>query len=266
MIDTVVSLAGYVSLLHVAETDSTNSVLLAHPFADDARPALALWADHQRAGRGRRERSWSATAGSALMFSVALESRLAASEPPPVAFSLVCGLLVHRRLAERLSPGSAAALRVKWPNDLLLAGRKLAGILIETRRQRSLERIVVGIGVNLHADPSRPEGSACLADAGLSMSEAQCESLVGQLRDDLARALPCFREHGFGPWRDAWMQADAFAGRAVRLTDADRLLAQGLYRGLADDGAVLVESADGVLPYRVGDLSLRDADPARALP
>ena len=131
---------------HVAEIGSTNDELLAGEFGAEPKRPVVLRADRQVAGRGRRGRRWVSEPGAALTFSVALERRVRPGQAPLAGFSLAVGVA----LAEALV-GDVPDLGLKWPNDLVRAGGKAGGILVETRREGGIERTVAGIGLNLLA-------------------------------------------------------------------------------------------------------------------
>ncbi|MDH5751816.1 MAG: biotin--[acetyl-CoA-carboxylase] ligase [Deltaproteobacteria bacterium] len=129
-------------IIRLEEVHSTNTLLLENEQYMDEHGLVAL-ARHQTQGRGRMGRTWTSLSGRQLQFSVVLHPPLRAEELP--AMSLVCGLAVARALEESngLSP------RLKWPNDVLIEGRKVCGILVESRPGTSGEqRLVVGIGIN----------------------------------------------------------------------------------------------------------------------
>ena len=125
------------------ETDSTND--LAARAGDDGLPeGLVIFAESQRAGRGRLGRKWTSTPGQALLFSVLLRpATVPSARWPELTF---CAALAVAETAEQLAGQPA---RVKWPNDVLVAGRKIAGILLETHHRQTPGFVVVGIGVNV---------------------------------------------------------------------------------------------------------------------
>ncbi len=135
-------------ILVFEETDSTND--LAARAGDDGLPeGLAIFAESQRAGRGRLGRKWTSTPRQALLFSILLR-------PPavPVARWLeltFCAALAVAETAEQLTGQPA---RIKWPNDVLLGGRKIAGILLEAHHRQTPGFVVVGIGVNVRQQPA----------------------------------------------------------------------------------------------------------------
>lgn len=261
MIEAAVTVCEFPFLQHVSEIDSTNRAMLERPFASCPLPPSALWADVQHAGRGRRDRRWQASPGRALLFSVALESPVGVRAALPAAFSLVAGLELHGALVERVGAQAAARLSLKWPNDLLLDGRKLAGILIESRRHSGVERLVVGIGLNLLPDPARPPEAASLAPLGLAWDEPDCLAFIARLCERLAQARERHRRDGFAPWQTAWARVDAFAGREVVLRDGERPVARGRCVGVDGHGALLLEADGATSAHVVGDLSLREQPP-----
>jgi BirA family biotin operon repressor/biotin-[acetyl-CoA-carboxylase] ligase len=203
--------------LHLRTTGSTN---------DRARELAAAGAPHgtlvtageQTAGRGRQGRTWSAPAGQALLLSLVLRD-------PPALLPLRAGLAVADLAGD--------AARVKWPNDVLLDGRKLAGILVEARPQDGWA--VLGIGLNAAVElPALPEA---VRDRAASLGRPPEEALA-----DLLPAL----ERRLGESADACLAAlrarDALLGRPVRCEGGE-----GVGAGIGDDGSLLVETATGVV-------------------
>ncbi|GGB34131.1 biotin--[acetyl-CoA-carboxylase] ligase [Sphingomonas metalli] len=215
----------------VAETGSTNADLL-----DAARHGAAegswLRAERQTAGRGRHGRDWVSPTGNLYASTLV---RLRRSDPPAPTLALVAGIAVQEAVSVFL-PG---ATRLKWPNDLLADGAKLAGILLE----RADDAVVVGIGVNIahHPDLSdRPTTS--LADRG----EACDATLVFDvLREGFARWLARWRGEGLAKIRARWL-ADAHPiGTPLSLRAPDGSLVEGLFDGLDPDGALTLRLAGG---------------------
>ncbi len=261
--------SGYGQVDHVAVTGSTNADLLAPPLGQSpARPALR-WADHQDAGRGRRGRQWVDVPGQALMLSMAFErsGRGTDAGAPLAAFSLVAGLTVARSL--QASGLAAAPLRLKWPNDVLMAGRKVAGILVELRQHGDLQRLVVGCGINLLEPPAAALGIA--RDSGLpaggllgpgpreatvtSLSVRQ--TLVAQIAVRMAAAHHEFFKSGLSAFLPGWMACHAYQDEPIMLMDGSCLLAQGVCRGVDKTGSLLVETDAGVQAFVIGEVSAR---------
>jgi BirA family biotin operon repressor/biotin-[acetyl-CoA-carboxylase] ligase len=230
----------------VPEIGSTNTALLARLGAGEAVPeGHWLVADRQRAGRGRAGRVWSDGFGNFMGSTVA---RLRCADPMPQTLALVAGVAVHKAVAG-LAP--AGELRLKWPNDLLLDGAKLAGILLE----RQGDAVVVGIGVNLVQAPEVPgRRTTCLAAAGAPVS-----------RDDFAAALAAewsaalIRWH-LGEWpvlREEWLLRAHPAGTLVSVKDRAQGELTGAFAGIDENGVAFLSLADGQRhAIHAGDIDL----------
>ena len=232
---------------------STNSSLMAHPPADDGRVHV-LVAERQSAGRGRRGRQWQSWAEGSLTFS--LLWRFARGAPVPAGQSLVLGLAVARTV-EQLG---ALGVQLKWPNDVLVNGEKLAGILVELlpARDRSLSA-VIGIGINLQLPPdAHIEHHAGVTDLtrALELAPPSRAELLARLLAELQALLDTYALAGFPALKGAWEQRNAFAQLPVRISgerDAD----EGICLGVDEDGALLLRSGGGVIRILAGDVSLR---------
>ena len=232
----------------VDQTGSTNADLAA------AIRSGAGWPDgewlvtrRQTAGRGRQGRSWFDGAGN-FMGSCAV--RVETSDPPPASLSFVAALAVHDAAAEALGQGSALA--VKWPNDVLLGGGKLSGILLEMVRGV----IVVGIGVNLVRAPDLPDRkTAALAEFA---APPPLESFADSLAAAFARRLAAWRRDGLGATLRAFLGLSIHAqGSPVTVHDTDGSQLSGSFAGLDEsDGALRLRLADGSeRVIRAGDIA-----------
>lgn len=128
-------------IIVLAETDSTND-LAAQAGRDGAAEGMVIFAESQRAGRGRLDRKWTSPPGLGLLFSVLLRPSRPQVHWPELTF---CAALAVARTVEAFTP---SAIQIKWPNDVLADGRKIAGILLETHRQ-TMPFVVIGIGLNV---------------------------------------------------------------------------------------------------------------------
>ena len=236
-------LAGVFSLEILPECDSTNSRLLDNPPPDDGRVHV-LAAERQTAGRGRRGRVWQSWPGAGLTFSVLW--RFAPAAHVPAGLSLVVGLAVARTLEELGVEGVA----LKWPNDVLIQGKKLAGILVElsSGRGRGLAA-VIGIGINLRM----PADAAVDYPTGVT-DLARC--LASPPGPSLLRFLEIYASAGFPALRGAWQQRNAFADLPVRILGEAHELT-GTCVGVDDDGALLLQTPEGLRRVLSGDVSLR---------
>lgn len=237
----------------VPECASTNSALLDRPPHDDGRVHV-LVADSQRAGRGRRGRQWLSWEGASLTFSALW--RFGTGAPAPAGLSLAAGLALARALEELGVEG----VQLKWPNDVLVHGNKLAGILIDLLPARGRPpAAVIGIGLNLrlpenHAIPAQ-RGVTDLAQA-LARELPASTAVIAVILAELHRLLDTYAAAGFPALRTAWEQRNAFADLPVCITG--ELETQiGICSGVDDDGALLLRTDAGVQRILAGDVSLR---------
>jgi BirA family biotin operon repressor/biotin-[acetyl-CoA-carboxylase] ligase len=246
-------LAQDVAVEVVARTGSTNSDLLAR--ARGAAPALP-WvriALEQSAGRGRVGRQWQAAPGSAILMSAA---RRHSGTAVISAVTLACGVAVAEALR---SEGIAAEL--KWPNDVLLGGRKLAGLLTELALdERGARTLVIGLGLNLRRTPDLPEGGAAL-DEVIAIDDVAAVHMQWSTRLAAAvlEAAAVVERDGFAPFEQRFNALFAWRGRAIELLDANGKVAGGTALGVDAQGRLRVESGGAVGTHTSGELSLRIA-------
>ncbi len=237
-----------------AECPSTNSALVDATPPDSGRTHV-LVAECQTAGRGRRGRQWQSWPGGSLTFSTLW--RFQPGAPVPAGLSLAAGLAVVLAL-EKLG---VQGLQLKWPNDVLINGEKLAGILVELVPGRGrTPAAVVGIGVNLALPPGAtiPDQPAVTDLSSHLPLLADRNVLLAHLLRELHTLFETYATAGFGALREAWQQRNAFADLPVRITGDDRRI-EGLCAGVDDDGALLVRTTAGVVRVLTGEVSLRAA-------
>jgi len=228
----------------VARCASTNAVLL----ADDLRRPALLAADEQTAGRGRRGRRWHSPPGCGALFSLGLALARPARELS--GLSIVAGVAAVRALRAL----GAAETALKWPNDLLLDGAKLGGILVETRAQGAGSAAVIGIGVNWRRAPglaARLRRRIAALQDGLQPLPPR-NAVIGALAREVLAALRAFDAAGFEPFRGDWDAVHAYAGRALRVRLADGRVFAGVAAGLAVDGALQLRTRTGLRTVRNG--------------
>ncbi|MGK6319932.1 biotin--[acetyl-CoA-carboxylase] ligase [Sphingomonas sp. DT-204] len=245
----------------VAETGSTNADLLALA-TGGAEEGWWLRAERQTAGRGRQGRAWVSEPGN---FYGSTLVRLRPADPPPPTLALVAGVAVEEAVSTHISPspfrGFAASslsrweregarsaqpsakgeggLNLKWPNDLLLDGAKLAGILLE----RAGDTVVIGCGVNLAHHPGLAErATTSLADHGTTVDPAV---FAETLAESFARWLARWRGEGLAPIRQRWLERAHPAGTALTARLPDGTAVDGLFDGLDSQGALILRLADG---------------------
>lgn len=237
---------------YFSETESTNSnaEALARAGADEGTVVIA---DAQTRGRGRLGRSWVSPANRNLYLSIVLRPPIAAEEAPRLA--LVAGLAATEAVRE-WCPGAV----LKWPNDVLVDGRKVAGILAEMGMNGDqLGFVIMGIGVNLNIEIDEfPEELRDKAGSLLVATRTVVDRVA--FAD---RLLSCFEERyqqfvtrGFATLRPAWEAVSCLTGRRVRIDEPQRSY-EGEVLGLADDGTLRLRDAAGREVYVVaGDVTV----------
>jgi BirA family biotin operon repressor/biotin-[acetyl-CoA-carboxylase] ligase len=240
--------------MHLLEaTVSTNDEALRA--AREGAPHGATWvAEHQSGGRGRRGREWVSAPGEGLLFSLVLRLSCAPSRLPPIA--LVAGLAVRAAVVRAL-PG--VDVEIKWPNDVSVAGRKIAGVLIETVTVgASVQAVVLGVGINVHTRIF-PDELASAATSVALLSQGDPPDRAGLLADTLAsldRDLHIVVGQGLGLFRARLEAADGLRGHRVMSDSGDA----GVASGIDDDGRLLVRRDDGFLArWNSGEVRLARA-------
>lgn len=235
--------------------DSTNTQVLAAAQAGAAHKFL-LAAEMQMAGRGRRGRNWFSQLGGGLTFS--LLWRFNRPLTGLSGLSLAVGLALTRVL--RAQGVSDAA--VKWPNDVLLGDRKLAGILIETQGDMlSTATAVIGIGVNFRAGLEVQAAAAQpVADlSGRLAAMPDRNRVLIEIARELERVLTVFDAQGFEPFVDDWQAVHAWQGRPVRVINALGESEPGVAMGVDGQGLLLLQTEGGLKSVHSGEVSLRSA-------
>ncbi|ATZ92699.1 bifunctional biotin--[acetyl-CoA-carboxylase] ligase/biotin operon repressor BirA [Dickeya fangzhongdai] len=240
--------SGNIAVLPVI--DSTNQYLLDR--LDSVSSGDACIAEYQQAGRGRRGRKWFSPFGSNLYLS--LYWRLEQGPAAAVGVSLVIGII----MAEVLHHLGAEGVRVKWPNDLYLNDKKLAGILVELNgRTGDAAHLVIGAGINLRMNSS---GSTVIEQGWINLQEAGIDidrnMLAVKLVTELRAALAIYEQQGLAPFISRWNNLDNFYNRAVKLIVGNREI-KGIDKGIDSQGALLLEQDGVIQSYIGGEISLR---------
>jgi BirA family transcriptional regulator, biotin operon repressor / biotin---[acetyl-CoA-carboxylase] ligase len=231
---------------------STNAEALSLARQGERGP-LWITAGRQTAGRGRRGRSWVSEPGN-LYASLLLGDPASPEHWPELSF--VAALAVHDAVAE-LAPGLKPRPTIKWPNDLLLSGKKFAGILIEGEGGHD-GAVAVGIGVNCTSHPAGTDHPATdLAAAGAALAPAM---LLGALSAKmLGRLAQWNRGEGFATVRADWLARAAGLGEEVRVRMTDREVS-GRFEALDQAGGLILRRADGhAETVAAGDLFIESA-------
>jgi len=227
-------------VLHFPEIDSTNEEARRRALADDGGE-LAIYADRQTAGRGRRGRAWVSREGN-LFLSCLLLPKVGPARAAELSFATAIAL--HDALA--MVTGQGARFQLKWPNDLLLDGAKVAGILLEsaTGRHGGLEFLVIGLGVNLADFPAETPYPATSVAATLGLAITPREMLAAFL-PRLSHWILVWEREGFAGIRDAWVARAAGLGERITVRLTQETL-EGVFAGLRLDGALDLRLDNGL--------------------
>jgi BirA family biotin operon repressor/biotin-[acetyl-CoA-carboxylase] ligase len=218
----------------IAETGSTNDDL-AQLARDGAPEGLWLRAERQTGGKGRQGRAWVSPPGNLHASTLV---RLRPGDPPAPTLALVAAVALHEAVAPH-----APAARIKWPNDLIVEGAKLAGILLE----RQNDAVIVGFGVNLAHRPPALDRPAASLDPPVVPGP-----FLERLAAGFAAWLARWRGEGLAPIRAAWLAAAHPPGTRLATRDAE-----GAFDGLDETGALLLRLENGALrTIHAGDVFL----------
>lgn len=242
-------------ILHLDETQSTNADAMRLAISGEDLPLWVI-ADRQTAGRGRAGRSWVSPEGnlySSLAFCCAAPMEKAGQ------LSLVAGISLFDAIRASVDLAQNALLRLKWPNDILVGTAKMGGILVESTSARGSPGFlaVVGFGVNLSSQPDDLDRPVT------SLSQHAAAPTPAQLLSSLAEQFP----HWLGIWdnggsfaaiRQAWMERAGPTGEPITVHSAG-IAVSGIYRGLAETGALLAEVDGEVREIHHGDVVLGQA-------
>ena len=237
------------------EVDSTNSRLLAASPPPTGLADVCL-CEIQSAGRGRRGRLWVSPFGASIAMSLAWTFREGARVKP--ALSLAVGVAISRALDRT----GARNVRLKWPNDVWLADRKIGGVLVELKAEADgAAQVVIGIGLNLRLSAEARRAIEAGGTRAAALQDAcptplSRNTLAAALLEELLSMLGGFEAEGFAPFRAEWLALDALGGRAARVLGAQGGIA-GIARGVDVDGALLLEDGGRLHRFVSGEVSLR---------
>lgn len=226
------------SVVRVGTVASTQSVAFA--LAEAGAPdGTVVVAEHQTAGRGRRGRKWVDEPGASLLASVVLRPRVPVAELP-----LLC-YVAAVAAADALGEAANVSVRLEWPNDLVVRGRKVGGILLESRLSGAGPLVVMGIGINLHQRTFPPElrhrATSVVLETGRAVDR---EAVLTALLEALTRWRRRWETEGFEPVRQRWQALSDTLGRRVAVEGVE-----GTATALDATGALVVTTPDG--PRRV---------------
>lgn len=228
-------------LRHFAEIDSTNDEAKRLAAAGEAGPVWIV-AERQTAGRGRRGRAWVSPTGN-LMCTLMLRPECSPAKAGELAFA--AGLALHDAATQLLPHFPSTKITLKWPNDLLVSGKKASGILLESESdgRSNVSWLAIGIGLNLaHFPTDTPYPATCLGDEG-GMVPSVADALTA-LSKGFDRWYCRWQKDGFAALREAWLyRAHGVGGPIIaRLSDEE---VSGTFEGIERDGALRLRLANG---------------------
>ncbi|PTB87441.1 bifunctional biotin--[acetyl-CoA-carboxylase] synthetase/biotin operon repressor [Pseudidiomarina aestuarii] len=233
---------------------SSNDVLKAVIKQTPQTAGFAVVAEAQTAGRGRRGRSWSSPFGTNLYLSMywPLENGMSQA----MGLSVAIGTAIAKAFAE----SGIQAVQLKWPNDVLIEKRKIAGILVELEGQATgPATAIIGIGVNL----SMPEWAARdIEQPWIDLEQAlggafDRNEWVARIITAVREALMIYQNQGIKPFRESWNQFDAYQNQAVKLLMGTHAI-RGVAVGIDEQGALLLKRDGKIEAYHAGEVSLRN--------
>jgi len=234
--------------------DSTNSAV--RRLALEDQHAAIVLAEHQSGGRGRRGRQWHSPYARNIYLSIGW--KLENSLPELGCLSLVVALATARALSRAGLDGHM----VKWPNDLMLDGRKLCGCLVEVQGDAQGPcHAVLGVGINVHMPASVLTAAIDQpwTDVHSRLPDCSRNTLAILLLEEMVRGLDLFAGVGFAPFRDTWKQWDGLQGQTIEV-DAGKSMLRGKAVGISESGALLLDTGNEVLSLYSGEVSLRKTE------
>lgn len=234
--------------------DSTNQYMLER--INSLKSGDTCLAEYQSAGRGRRGRQWISPFGCNLYLS--MYWKLDQGPAAAVGLSLVVGIVI----AEALNKISQDKVKVKWPNDLYMNDKKLAGILVElTGKTGDAAHIIIGIGINIGMNKNNIEDANTITQEWSSLRDEveniERNELSANIIKSLRKSLVIFEREGLKPFLERWFKLDNFLNRPVKLLIGNDIVT-GVERGINDQGALLLQKDnDEIIPYIGGEISLR---------
>ena len=235
------------------EVPSTNTYLMQQS-AKGAAHVSCVAAHMQTNGKGRRGRTWVSQLGASLTFSLLWRFQCGAAALSGLSLAVGVALI---RAFNSLGMHNA---QLKWPNDVLVEGKKLAGILIELQGDMDgPSAAVIGVGINLNLPDNVLKNIDQPATdlAHTSPTPIKQSELLGVLLKHLANTLKQFETEGFTALRDEWTRYHAYHQQPVRMLMPDGREVQGVVNSVAEDGILLVDTALGLQRFSAGEISLR---------
>ena len=242
------------SYVYLESVDST-SLYLASMGSDKAVHGAVVAADRQTAGRGRMQNTWYSPPGTNLYFSILLRPEIVPLKAPHLALVTAAALI---KVFKQKYPGLHPT--VKWPNDILVQGRKLAGILCEMQSEEDrVRRVIIGIGINVNSkSESYPselrERAISLRDATGATSSRQ--DLIASILTELEKCYEIWLQQGLSPFIKILDNNSAIRDSEIIAVMQDREIS-GIARGISDEGYLMLETPGGLIQLSAGEVHLK---------
>ncbi|WP_114570974.1 biotin--[acetyl-CoA-carboxylase] ligase [Exiguobacterium flavidum] len=234
------------NVVHHEETETTQRI--AHELAQlEVSEGTLVLCDHQTQGRGQLGRKWLEEKGKGVAMSLILRPDV------PIQTAGQLTILAGIALAESLGPLVEA--RIKWPNDILVSGKKLAGILTEMQAEADrIGSIIIGIGVNVNHGTFPPEiSSRATSLKSLTGSEYKRAEIVARFLNTFESMYTEWLGHGFAPFVERFLRLADRKDELVTLRTRERVLT-GILRGITSDGTLLIETEQGMEEFHSAEL------------
>ena len=245
------------TIKHYDSIDSTN-LEARRLIGQNCGHGTVVTAESQTDGKGRLGRAWNSARGAGLWFSVVLEPRIPVHQVSLYSFAAAVSV------AEGIQLSTGLSSQVKWPNDVLLKGRKVCGILLELVAERNQPvRVIIGIGINANQqmedfpEDVQHKAVSLAMETGKSVDRQQ---VLDAVLERLAFYSAELEQNGFAAIRETWTALSCVSGKAVQIVQQGKPVLYGTALGLDDDGALLVQTEQGTERITAGDVSLRAAD------
>lgn len=244
----------FLSDLDICQSVNSTNVRAMERANDAGAHGYVCLAEHQTQGRGRRGRHWVSPFGQSLYCSIVVEFEGGAAALEGLSLAVGVALV---RAAQALG---ADGVGLKWPNDVLWGGRKLAGILLEmTGDPAGVCQVVVGVGLNVKmAELADQDIDQPWVDMNQILPGVSRNQLASEVLNQLLPLLSVYGREGFGSFRAEWERAHVYAGKAVRLKTASEDI-QGVVVGVSGSGALRLDVGGAIEEFNGGEVSLRGA-------
>ncbi len=238
-------------ILYIKTIDSTNACLLGEEFTENG---TILLADYQTAGRGRFSRTWKSPAAESLLFSVLLTNFM--SNKKIYIYTFLAAVAAFSALKKHISEDHHLSL--KWPNDVLLDGYKLCGILVQGRMSGAVQaRLVIGIGINVNQpreyfSGDLSNGTSLFAATGQRYNR---ELILSTVLKQLDRQLILLQDNGESLILSQWRMACDSIGKMIAVDDGQKIYG-GVFKDISRDGSLILDTGSKELFFRAGDVTI----------